>query len=253
LRANRVKEIWAGGGAVVSGWLHVPSAYSAEVMAHAGWDSLVIDVQHGAMDFEDALVMMQAISTTQTVPLARVPWNDPGLIMKLLDAGCYGIICPMTNNREEVERFVGACRYPPAGYRSYGPFRASLYGGPDYPEHADEAVVTMAMIETAEALSNLDDIMSVPGLDAVLVGPADLGLSLGLGAEVDRDEPEIVEAIDRVIESARRHGVAPAIFTGSPAYARQMIGKGFQFVSVATDARILASGSEGIVDEVRGG
>jgi 4-hydroxy-2-oxoheptanedioate aldolase len=253
LRTNRVKEIWGGGGAVVSGWLHVPSAYAAEVMAHAGWDSLVIDVQHGAMDFEDALVMMQAISTTETVPLARVPWNDPGLIMKLLDAGCYGIICPMTNTREEVERFVGACRYPPAGYRSYGPFRASLYGGPDYPEHADEAVVTMAMVETAEALSNLEDIMSVPGLDAVLVGPADLGLSLGLGADVDRDEPEIVEAIDRVLEAAGRHGVAPAIFTGSPAYARQMIGKGFQFVSVGTDARILATGAEGIVDEVRGG
>ena len=223
MRTNRVKEIWARGDAAVSGWLHIPSAYAAEVMAHAGWDSLVIDVQHGAVDFKDALAMMQAISTTETVPFARVPWNDPGAIMKLIDAGSYGIICPMTNNREEVEKFVGACRYPPTGYRSYGPFRASLYGGPDYAEHADEAVVTMAMIETREALENLDDIMSVPGLDAVLVGPADLGLSLGLGAAVDRDEQEIVEAIDRVLEGARRHGVAPAIFTGSPAYASAML------------------------------
>jgi 4-hydroxy-2-oxoheptanedioate aldolase len=248
-----VKEIWAGGDAVISGWLHISDTYAAEVMAHAGWDSLVIDVQHGSSDFQDALAMMQAISTTQTVPLARVPWNDPGMIMKLLDAGCYGIICPMTNTREQVERFVGACRYPPAGYRSYGPFRASVYGGADYAENANETVVTMAMVETAEGLENVDDILSVPGLDAVLVGPADLGLSLGLGADVDRNEPEIVEAIDRVLESAERNGVAPAIFTKSPAYAREMIGKGFRFVSVGVDADLLATAAENTVREVRGG
>ncbi len=253
MRKNRVKEIWARGGTVVNGWLQLSDALAAEAMAHAGWDSLVIDMQHGAADFESAMSIMQAISTTQTVPFARVPWNEPGPIMKLLDGGCYGIICPMTNNREEVERFVGACRYPPSGYRSYGPFRASLYGGPDYPENADDEVVTMAMIETEEALGNLDDILSVPGLDAVLVGPADLGQSLGLGPAVDREEPEILSAIDRILEAADKHGVVPGIFTGSASYARRMAQEGFRFVSVGTDVRLMADAAQSTAREVKDG
>src|SRR3712207_138583 len=139
--------------------------------------------------------MLQAISTTDVVPFARVNWNDPGTIMKLLDAGCYGVICPMIEGRADAEAFVGACRYPPEGYRSYGPFRASLYGGPDYAANANETVVTMAMIETRAALDDLDGILSVPGLDAVFVGPSDLGQSLGFGPGMDREEPELVEAI----------------------------------------------------------
>lgn len=252
MRTNRVKEIWARGGTVVAGWLQLSDALAAEAMAHAGWDSLVIDMQHGAADFESAVSMMQAISTTETVPFARVPWNEPGPMMKLLDGGCYGVICPMTSNREDVERFVGACRYPPTGYRSYGPFRASLYGGADYPEHANESVVTMAMIETGEALENLDEMLSVPGLDAVLIGPADLGQSLGLGPDMDREEPEVLAAIDRVLEATKEHGVVPAIFTGSASYAREMIEKGFRFVSVGTDVRLMTGAAESTAREVRG-
>ena len=134
---------------MLNGWLHIPSTFGAEVMAHAGYDSLTIDLQHGASDFAGALGMMQAISTTEAVPFVRVPWNDPGLIMRLMDAGAYGVICPMINTGEEAEKFVGACRYPPEGYRSFGPFRATLYAGADYPANANETVVTMAMIETA--------------------------------------------------------------------------------------------------------
>jgi 4-hydroxy-2-oxoheptanedioate aldolase len=177
MRENRLRKIWQEGGTAVNGWLHVPSSFSAEVMAHSGWDSLTIDMQHGPVDYGSLVPMLQAISTTDTVPVVRVPWNDPGLIMRVLDAGCYAVICPMINTREEAEAFVGACRYPPEGYRSYGPYRATLYGGQDYTDHANETVVTMAMIETQQALENLDEILGVNGLDAIFVGPSDLGQS----------------------------------------------------------------------------
>ncbi len=252
MRENRVKRIWREGGAVLNGWLHIPSSFSAELMAHAGYDSLTVDLQHGASDFDSALAMMQAISTTDTVPIVRVPWNEPGLIMRVLDAGSYGVICPMINTREDAEKFVGACRYPPEGYRSFGPFRATLYGGADYAAHANEAVITMAMIETREALENVDGIMSVPGLDDVFVGPADLGQSLGEGPGMDRTEPAVVEAIDGVLAAAQRHGVVAGIFTGSVEYASQMVKKGFRFVTVLSDGRLLASAAGETIAALKG-
>ena len=252
MRENRVKRIWQEGGAVLNGWLHIPSSFSAELMAHAGYDSLTLDLQHGASDFDTALAMMQAISTTDTMPMVRVPWNEPGLIMRVLDAGSYGVICPMINTREDAEKFVGACRYPPEGYRSFGPFRATLYGGADYAAHANEAVITMAMIETREALKNVDGIMSVPGLDAVFVGPADLGQSLGEGPGMDRTEPAVVEAIDGVLDAARRHDVVAGIFTGSVEYASQMVKKGFRFVTVLSDGRLLASAAGETIAALKG-
>jgi 4-hydroxy-2-oxoheptanedioate aldolase len=252
LRENRLRTIWSEGGPVVNGWLHVPSSFCAEVMAHAGLDSLTIDMQHGPIDYGSLIPMLQAISTTDTVPVVRVPWHDPGRIMQVLDAGCYAVICPMIGTREQAEAFVGACRYPPAGYRSYGPFRASLYGGADYTEYADETVVTIAMIETREALQNLDEILDVTGLDAVFVGPSDLGQSLGYGPGVDREEPEVVEAMDRVLAAASDRGLAAGIFTGSTGYASRMIEKGFRFVNVSTDARLLAGAAAGIAAELKG-
>ena len=252
MRENRIKRIWQEGGAALNGWLHIPSSYSAELMAHAGYDSLTVDLQHGASDFNQALSMMQAISTTDTVPLVRVPWNEPGMIMKVLDAGSYGIICPMINTRADAERFVGACRYPPEGYRSFGPFRATLYGGADYARHANEAVITMAMIETREALENLDDIMRVPGLDAVFVGPSDLSQSLGEGPGMDRTEPALVEAIDRILGAAEKNSVVAGIFTGSTQYASRMVEKGFRFVTVLSDGRLLAAAAGQTIAALKG-
>src|ERR1700761_398406 len=144
MRANRVREAWAAGRAVVNGWGGIPSGFSAELMAHIGWGSLVIDMQHGVVDYKDMLSMLQGISTTEVTPMVRVPWNDPAHIMKALDAGAYGIICPMINNRAEAEKFVGACRYAPIGYRSSGPIRATLYGGPDYHAKANDVVLPFA-------------------------------------------------------------------------------------------------------------
>ena len=252
VRENRLRKIWREGGTVVNGWLHVPSSFSAEVMAHAGWDSLTIDMQHGPVDYASLVPMLQAISTTVTVPVVRVPWHDPGLVMRVLDAGCYAVICPMINTSEEAEVFVGACRYPPEGYRSYGPYRATLYGGEDYTDHANETVVTMAMIETQEALDNLEEILGVQGLDAVFVGPSDLGQSLGHGPGMDRGEPEVVEAIERILAAAQDHGLAAGIFTGSPEYASRMAQKGFRFVTISSDARLMASAAAGAVAAIKG-
>jgi 4-hydroxy-2-oxoheptanedioate aldolase len=252
VRENRLRTIWSEGGTVVNGWLHVPSSFSAEVMAHAGYDSLTIDMQHGPVDYGSLVPMLQAISTTDTAPVVRVPWHDSGLIMQVLDAGCYAVICPMVNTREQAEAFVGACRYPPAGYRSYGPFRVALYGGEDYTDYADDTVVTMAMIETREALDNLDEILGVTGLDAVFVGPSDLGQSLGYGPGVDREEPEVVEAIDRVLAAARDRGLPAGIFTGSTGSASRMVEKGFRFVNVSTDAQLMAGAAAGVVADLKG-
>ena len=253
MRENRLRTIWQEGGVAINGWLHIPSSYSAEVMAHRGWDSLVLDMQHGPIDAVNALAMLQAISTTPTVPLVRVPWNEPSIIMRMLDAGCYGVICPMVNTREHAEEFVAACRYPPAGNRSFGPYRATLYGGADYAEHANDTVITMAQIETTEALDNLDEILSVQGLDAVFIGPSDLGQSIGVPPRMDTTEPQTVEAINLVLERARHHEVVSGIFTVDPQYAAAMIDKGFQFVNCASDARLEASAADAVIGRLRAG
>lgn len=251
MRPNRLKELWQRGGAALNGWLSIPSAFSAELMAHQGFDSLTIDVQHGLMGYETALTMLQAISTTDVTPLARAPWNEPGIIMKLLDAGAYGIICPMVNSRAEAEAFVGACRYPPGGYRSFGPTRARLYGGDDYPEQANSHVLTFAMIETAAALERADEIMSTPGLDAIYVGPADLSQSLGGPERFDYTDARLVAALDAILAAARRHNVAAGLHCASASYARHAIARGFRFVTVQSDAAYLEQWAGHVVAEVR--
>ncbi|PYM08922.1 MAG: 2,4-dihydroxyhept-2-ene-1,7-dioic acid aldolase [Candidatus Rokuibacteriota bacterium] len=241
MRENTLKSIWARGEAVINGWLAIPSAFSAEVMAHQGFDSLTVDMQHGVVDYQTAVTMLQAISTTPTIPLARVPWLDPGSIMKILDAGVYGVICPMINTREQAETLVRACRYPPLGYRSYGPVRASIYAGPDYGDRANLDILVIPMIETQEALKNLDDILSVPGVDAVYVGPADMSLALGCRPRLDQTDPPVVEAQQKVVAACKRHGVVAGIHNNTTAYALKMIADGFQFVTIASDSRFLAA------------
>jgi len=241
VRENTLKSIWARGEAVINGWLAIPSAFSAEVMAHQGFDSLTVDMQHGVVDYQTAVTMLQAISTTPTIPLARVPWLDPGSIMKILDAGVYGVICPMINTREQAETLVRACRYPPVGYRSYGPVRASIYAGPEYGDRANQDILVIPMIETQEALKNLDDILSVPGVDAVYVGPADMSLALGCRPRLDQTDPPVVEAQQKVVAACKRHGVVAGIHNNTTAYALKMIADGFQFVTIASDSRFLAA------------
>jgi 4-hydroxy-2-oxoheptanedioate aldolase len=240
MRENTLKTIWARGEAVVNGWLSIPSSFSAEVMAHQGFDSLTVDMQHGVIDYQTAVTMLQAISTTPTIPLARVPWNDPVHLMKILDAGVYGVICPMISTREQAEALVQACKYPPRGFRSWGPVRASIYAGSDYGDHANSEVVVMPMIETAEALKNLDDILSVPGVDAIYVGPSDLSLALGYKPRLDQTDAAVVQAQKKIVAACKKHGVVAGIHNNTAAYALQMIEQGYQFVTLASDSRFLA-------------
>ena len=240
MRENKLKSIWARGEAVVNGWLSIPSAFSAEVMAHQGFDSLTVDMQHGVIDYQVAVTMLQGISTTGAMPMARVPWNDPARLMKILDAGAYGVICPMVNTRAEAEALVRACKYPPRGYRSWGPVRASIYAGADYGDHANDDIVVMPMIETAEAMKNLDDILSVPGVDGVYVGPSDLSLALGLKPRLDQTDAPVVEAQQKIAEACKRHGVVAGIHNSTAAYALKMIAQGYQFVTLASDSRHMA-------------
>lgn len=251
MRDSRLRAVWAEDGAVINGWLGIPSIISAENMAQAGWDSLTVDLQHGHIDYQVALGMLQAISTTATTPLVRVPWMEPGIIMKLLDAGAYGVICPMINTRADCEAFVGACRYAPAGYRSFGPVRASWYGGADYFAKADQTIVTLAMIETRQAVENLDAILGVPGLDGIYVGPNDLAISLGRAPAGVPTDALVVDTIGRILHAARRHGIRAGIHCGSTGMARHMVQQGFQFVTLMHDNAFLAAGAAAAVTEMR--
>jgi len=253
MRENRLRTLWQAGQAVANGWLAVPSSFSAEVMAHQGWDSLTIDLQHGVIDYPAMLTMLQAISTTPTVPIVRVPWLEPGILMKALDAGAYGVICPMVNTREDAQRLVAYTHYAPRGTRSFGPVRATLYGGADYPSAANDTIVTFAMIETAQALDNLDDILSVEGLDAIYIGPSDLSLALGCRPVFDDVDPPVAEAIAHILARAKAHGLRAGIHNGAHEVARARITMGFDFVTMGSDARLLAAGSQSLLKGLRGG
>lgn len=253
MRENRVKSIWAEGGTVVNGWLGIPSSVSAENMAHAGWDSLVIDMQHGLVDYSAAVPMLQAISTTGTVPMARVPWNLPDLMMKILDAGAYGIVCPMINTRAQCAEFISNCRYAPKGRRSFGPTRALWYAGADYAKAANDTIITMAMIETEEAMDNLDDILTTPGLDSIYVGPADLGLSLTGIPSADPTNETTRAAMKKIAEACKRHDVVAGIHCFAPDYAKEMISWGYRFVTLASDNALLANMAKATVAQMREG
>ena len=251
MRENRLRTLWREDKAAVNGWLAIPNSFAAEVMAHQGWDTLTIDMQHGVIDYQAMVTMLQAISTTATVPIVRVPWLEPSVLMKCLDAGAYGVICPMVNTREEAQKLVAYTNYAPKGTRSFGPVRATLYGGADYPTAANDTIVRFAMIETAQALDNLDSILSVEGLDAIYIGPSDLSLSLGCKPVFDDVDPKAAQAMDHILERAKAHGVVAGVHNGRADVARARSAKGFRFVTLGSDARMLASGSQDFLSAMR--
>lgn len=255
MKANKLKEIWAKGGCVLNGWLSIPNAFSAEIMAAQGYDSIGIDLQHGIVDYQDAVGMLQAMRASDVTPLVRPAWLDPVYIMKALDAGAYGVICPMINSRKEAEELVSYVRYPPLGVRSYGPSRAAIStGGGDYLRESDQEIVCFAMIETAEALGKLDDIVSTPGLDGVYIGPADLTIGLTgkkYPAGFDREEPEIIDAIDRILRASHDADIKAALHCGSPTYAAKAAKWGFDLVTVSNDVRLLAGAAASSVGSYR--
>jgi len=257
VRKNSLKEIWKRGEAVINGWCSIPSSFSTEIMAHQGFDSITIDMQHGLVDYQVAVTMLQAISTTSIIPLTRVPWNDPARIMKALDAGSYGVICPMINTPEDAELLVRACKYPPRGYRSFGPIRAkyasggAIHGGGDYHNYANEETLAIPQIETREAIKNLDRILSTPGIGAIYIGPSDLSMALGKEPRKGQSDPEVVEAKQEILNKAKQYGIPAGIHTNSVEVAVEMVKQGFQLVSLQSDDRFLMSRAKQEVDEVR--
>ena len=252
MRDNTLKRLWQDDRAALGGWLTLPSSASAEVFAHAGFDWVCIDTQHGLIGYQESVEMLRAISTTDAVPIIRVPWNEPGIIMKSLDAGAYGVIVPMVNTRAEAEAAVSSCRYSPVGARSYGPVRANLYAGRDYFQNANETVLCIVMIETVQALENLDDILSVPGVDAAYIGPADLSVSLGFPPASYHEDAKYAGAVQRVLDACRKHGVVPGFHGGNPANARARIDQGFRFVEVCADMEAMARTAAADLNAVRG-
>jgi 4-hydroxy-2-oxoheptanedioate aldolase len=242
MRANRLKELWASGKPATNGWCSMPGGFSAELMASMGWDVVTVDTQHGLIGYSEMLAMLQAISTTPATPLVRVSWNQPGEIMRALDAGAYGVICPMINDAAECAAFVQACRYPPHGFRSSGPTRAIVYGGPDYHEKANSEMLAIAMIETAQGLANVEAIVATPGLDGVYIGPSDLSLSMGGPPGQDSDAPSLMAAFDRILAACKAAGVRIGVHTNSMAYSQKMLDRGFDLVTVGSDSRYMGAG-----------
>lgn len=251
---NSVKQLWAQDKPAINGWLSIGNPFTAEIMAAQDYDCLTIDMQHGALDYSTTLPMLQAMRASGKTLMARVPWNDPGIIMKALDAGAYGIICPMINTRAETEALVSAMRYPPHGTRSFGPTRANFAAGPGYAEQANGEMLAIAMIETAEAVANLEEIVTTPGLDAVYIGPADLTLGVMNGAlppGFDREEPEMIRVIKRILSAAKDAGIRACLHCGTPHYAARAIGWGFDLTTISGDSRLLAAASAVSVGQAR--
>ena len=239
MRTNKALAAWRRGERTLGGWLSLSNVHTAETMASLGFDWLCIDLQHGLLDCKDLHHMLPAISTTDTTPLVRVPWNEPYEIMKALDAGAYGVIVPMINNRAEAQQAVAACRYPPAGQRSFGPIRAALYGGKGYAQRANAEIACVAMIETAEGIEKVEEIVATPGLDGIYIGPSDLALGLGLAPTGDNADPTHAETVALIQTTCRKHGVAIGIHTSSQAFTRRYLDMGFNLVTITSDLRAM--------------
>jgi 4-hydroxy-2-oxoheptanedioate aldolase len=238
--ANKLKARLAAGKACVNGWLAIPSGFSAEVMAQCGWDSVTVDMQHGVQDYLSMVQCFQAMTAHPVTPLVRVPWNEPGIIGKVLDGGAWGVVCPMVNNRAEAQALASYSQYPPAGKRSNGPIRAAMYGeASNYQKIANDEVLVMPMIETQEGIDNIDEILSVPGI------------SLGLIPTLDREEPLILGIYEKLLASCKRHGKFAGIHNATPAYAARMIGMGFRFVTIANDSGLMARAAREAVTATR--
>jgi len=231
--------------------LTIPSPWTAELIAHTGWAALTIDMQHGLMDFKTTLGMLHAMSSTETTPFVRLPWNEPSAIMKVLDAGAMGVICPMINTAADVEAFVGACRYPPRGYRSFGPIRARLYAEGPYREYADRNILTFAMIETAESVDHLEAIAAVPGLNGIYIGPYDLSVSMGLDRIADFKQPDLHVVIERVAQLCRQHELLAGIFTSTAEEAALVAGMGYRFITCQSDSGLLEEAVSRRLEAVR--
>jgi 4-hydroxy-2-oxoheptanedioate aldolase len=250
---NKVRQLWSEGKPVLHGWLSIGNPFTAEIMAAQGYDAISIDVQHGALDYSSLLPMFQAMRASGVALGARVPWLDPAVIMKVLDAGALNVICPMIGTADQAAEFVSYVRYPPLGQRSFGPTRAG-FAMPGYGVAMNDEIVALAMIETAEGVENLEAIAATPGLDGIYVGPADLTLGTQGGRlppGFDREEAEMVELIRHIAGVCAANGIKACLHCGTPDYAAKAIGWGYSLTTVGGDARLLAAAAGASVRRFR--
>src|SRR5206468_1704764 len=250
--ANKVKEIWASGKAVVNAWLAIPSGFSAEVIAQCGFDSVTVDMQHGVQDYHSMVQCFQAMQAHPVTPMVRVPWNEPGIIGKVLDGGAYGVICPMINTKQEAESFVQYCKYPPRGTRSNGPIRAAMYGeASGYQTTANAETLCIPMLETRSAVENMESILDVDGIAGVYIGPSDLGFSYGLVPKLDRDEPEILKIYEKIVKECGKRGLNPGIHCSGADGAVRAINMGFKLVTLSNEVGLMSTYARMQVNQTR--
>lgn len=250
MRKNSLREHISAGHTAVNAWMSLDSAYAAEVLSHAGFDSVTIDAQHGMLGRETIVQMLQAVSAGPATPMVRPSSLNSPEIGWLLDAGAYGIIAPSTDTPELAQELVSACFYPPFGRRSFGPSRGLLYGGHDYLEGSRATIMPWAMIESSLALENLDEILKTEGLYGIYMGPNDLALDLGLTAGGPISN-EIFEIACAVAERAHHHGLAAGIFCGGGTEARKLADAGFDLVTPGNDVSFLRNAARDRIDSIR--
>lgn len=223
----------------------------SEILANRDFDWILVDMEHGMMNIETAGDLFAAISRGGPTPLVRVMSNDQATIKRALDAGAMGVMIPMVNSRNDAVRAVSYCRYPPAGSRGVGPGRASLFGinMGEYLAAADEQIMVIPQAEHREAVEHIDDILSVPGIDVIFVGPYDLSCSMGLPGQVNH--PDVEKAIDRVLSAAKRAGVTPGIFCMDVSSAQRRAAQGFRFIAIGLDSVMLDSAITGALGSLR--
>ena len=244
--SNHLLEKWASRTEVLGTWLSLPDSHAAEVVARVDFDYVCVDMQHGVADYQIAAAMLQAINLTGNgTPICRVPWNEPGIIGRMLDAGARGVIIPMVNSVEEAKRAVAATKYPPAGERSYGPTiigARARNAGEDYYPTANETNACIPMIETRQAVENLDDILAVDGVDAIYVGPADLSLSYGYGPVYSDDNDEYRKVLEHIVDRCNQAGKIAGIHS-TTALASNRREKGFLMQTVSGDLVAMSKAS----------
>jgi 4-hydroxy-2-oxoheptanedioate aldolase len=251
MEQQSLRNCWSKGKGAINAWCSIPSAVTAEMMSMNDFDSITIDMQHGLVDYQTALNMLQVISGSGKTPMVRVPWNEPGIIMKSLDAGALGIICPMINTPEDAKAFVDTTKYAPVGSRSSGPTRAIMVHGPNYHDEANDNIISLAMIETVEALENVEKIAAIEGLTGIYIGPSDLSISMGFKPGLDRVEPELIRAIKRIENACINNNIKVGIHCLSPSYLKDKLSNGFHLATLASDVRIYAEGISNKLKEAR--
>ena len=244
MKTNHVRAKLRQGQPSIGTWLTLPDPLAARMMARIGFDWLTIELEHTPTNLETAATMFAIVSASGSVPLVRVPWNSAENIKRVLDTGAWGIVVPMVNSRAEAEAAVAAARYAPRGQRSIGGQLHAVNFETDpatYYARANDEILVVLMAEHIKAIEAAEEILSVPGIDVVFIGPNDLHNSLGKPPSFDSDDPDFTSALAHILKLARKHGIAPGIHVADVAAAQRRLAQGFQFIAVASEAGMMLS------------